>query len=302
VGEAEGLMRHALEWAPLDWELYVERAQMEGGHGQWTAALGDFRRARFLEPNYAGLPFQEGIYWLNIAPEFAIEAWRDALRRTPREKRPELYQNMLAHAYAGHPDLHASLSTLAATNYSMQLVYFGWATPEEFQARIAEVLHEDPGLRHFSPAELRRLFAIWMNKGDARELESLLVRKPQWLKVGYRALADYDASNGDVPGAVDLMERYLTPPRVPPAPAMMHEEAARRFDEDRGDLAAGMALYYEAMTAGRTGDALDILRRLSGESPKDCPAYVHYLEGHLLARAGKMEEAWRELAQCPDPE
>jgi len=299
TAQGEAMVGRALKWAPLEWELYVERAQMEGMHGEFTEALGDFRRARFLEPNYAGLPFEEGIYWLNVAPAFVVEAWQDALKRTPRERRAELYQNMLAHAYAGHPEMHWPLWTLAATDYPMQVVFFAWATPEEFSGRMAEMLHEEPTLRSFSPGELRTLFGIWMQKGDAQQLASLLVRRPDWLKVGYRTLAEYEATHGEVGDAVELMEHYLTPPRVPPAPAMQRAEAVRRFSEDSGDLAAGMALYYEDMGSGREGEALETLRRLSAGN---CPPYVHYLKGELLAKRQEIAEAWKELAQCRDEE
>jgi tetratricopeptide (TPR) repeat protein len=290
-------LRLALKWAPLDWRLYVERAQIEGGRGQWTAALEDFRRARFLEPDYAGLPFEEGIYWLGVAPRFAAEAWEEALRRILPERRSELYQNMMALAFAGHPEMHAALWSLASPDSAMQLVYFGWAAPEEFRAQIGEVLREDPALSLFTPEQLGRLFPIWMAKGDAGQLANLLERHPQWLKAGYRTLAQYDAANGDLPDAVDLMERYLPPPRVPPAPAMSHDEAVSRFAEDPGDLPAGMALYEQAMLAGREGDALEALRAMSGNP--GCPGYVHYLEGQLLVKEQKTAEAWKALAQCP---
>ena len=147
---------------------------MEGLCGKRTAALEDFRRARFLEPNYSGLPFEEGIYWLNLAPAFAIEPWQDALLRTARERRPELYQNILAHAYTGYPQLHWALWYLATTDYAMQVVYFRWATPDEFQDRIGEILHEDPGLHGFDSGQLRSLFEVWMKKGDGQQLASWL--------------------------------------------------------------------------------------------------------------------------------
>ena len=303
IGQGEATLGRALAWEPLDWRLYVIRARMEGGHGELTAALGDFRRARFLEPNYSGLPFDEGIYWLNVAPSFAIEPWEDALRRSAREERPEWYQNMLSHAYPGHPEMHADLGALAGADHAMRLVYFGWATPSEFEIGIQEMLHENPVLNGFTPAELKRLFPLWMSKGDAGQLASLMERRTEWLKAGYRALAEYDASRGDLADAVDVMERYLPPPAMPPespSPMMRHAEAAKRFEEDHGDLAAGMALYYEEMKAGREEEALETLRRLDTSNPAACPGYVHYLEGQLAGKQQKWGEAWKALAQCPD--
>ena len=298
--QGEATLGQALAWAPLDWRLYVERARMEGGHGALTSALGDFRRARFLEPNYSGLPFEEGLYWLNVAPAFAVEAWQEALRRTDRAQRPELYQHMLSLAYPGRPEMGPALWSLATTDYPMKLVYFAWATPAEFKGEIEEILHEDPVLRNFKPAELRRLFPIWMNKGDAQQLASLMMRRPEWMKVGYRSLADYYASKGDLADAVDVMERYLPPPSVPAIPAMTREEAATRFQDDNGDMAAGMVLYEAAMAAAREDAALQTLRRLSAGNRTNCPGYIHYLEGQLLVKQQNIPEAWKALAQCPD--
>ena len=65
--QAENALGRALEWAPLDWWLYVEKAQIEGRRGEFTGALRDYRRGGFLEPNYAELPLEEGIYWMGVA-------------------------------------------------------------------------------------------------------------------------------------------------------------------------------------------------------------------------------------------
>ncbi len=282
----------ALEWTPLDWRLYARRAETEGGRGEFTAALADFRRARFLEPDYAGLPYEEGIFWLGVAPQFATEAWAEALRRVPAERRAEMYQNILANAFASHPELHAALWTLAAPESQMQLVYLGWAAPEEFTADLDELLRQDPALARFNTGQLRGLFAIWMNKGDPARLAGMIGQSPEWLKAGYRMLAEYDASREDFADAVGLMERYLPPRPMPriPAPQMSRAEAAQRFQEDSGDVAAGMALYGEALAAGREEEALEALRRMSGNL--GCPAYVYYLEGQLLVKEGKLGDAW----------
>ena len=256
--------------------------------------MRNFRQARFLEPDYAGLPFDEGTYWLGVAPSFAIEPWAEALRRVPADRRAEMYRNMLADAFAGHPELHPELWSLAGADAAMELVYFGWAAPEEFKPAIEEILHEDPALARFSPGQLQRLFAIWLEKGDAQRLAFLMARRPDWLKAGYRTLARYDAARGDFAGAVDLMERNYAPPRLPRAAAMTHAEAAGRFAEDPGDVAAGLALYAEAVAAGRDFEALDTLREISGG-----PGYVHYLEGQLLVKQGRLAEAWKALDQCP---
>src|SRR3954464_5249369 len=54
--ETVALTSRALDWAPLDWELYFRRALAEVGADQPANALTDFRRARFLEPVALELP------------------------------------------------------------------------------------------------------------------------------------------------------------------------------------------------------------------------------------------------------
>jgi O-antigen ligase len=288
----------AMRWKPLDWQLYAYRAGREGNTGQITDALGDFRRARFLEPNYAGLPFEEGIYWLRRAPRFAIEPWGDALKRTARERRPEFYQLMLERAYPNLPDLRPDLWSLAGPDSGMRLVYLGWATPEDFKVRLGEVLHEDPGLSKYRGDDLKRLFEDWSQKGDVQQMAFLLERHPEWLRAGYRPLAEYDAAHGDVADAVRLMEAYLQRPQRPPVLKLDIKEADRRFLADPGDVAAGIAEYQRAAAAKDEPKALAVLRRMSGEP--HCPGYVHYAAAQLLLKHGDMATAWSELRQCND--
>jgi O-antigen ligase len=295
---------HALQmpppWPPLDWRLYATRAQYEGSFGQYTQALDDFHRARFLEPDYAGLPFQEGIFWLRLIPRFSIEPFSHALRLVPPDRRSEMYQNILANAFPAHPALHPGLWSLAANDPSMQLIYFGWATPAEFKAQCAAILHADPALSHFGADQLRRLFPIWMNKGDPRQMAALLARHPQWLAAGYRTLAQYDAAKSDFADATVLMSQYLPPPPIPPALAIPPAEAARRFAADPTDIPAGISLYSQAAKNTQDTQALDILRQMT--AIPNCPPYIHYLEARLFQKTGDLQAAWNSFAQCPSPQ
>ena len=290
---AEAALGKAMEWEPLDWPLYAARAQLEGRRGQWTEALEDFRRARFLEPDYAGLPFDEGIFWLGVAPRFAIAPWREALRRMPWKGRAELYQNMMAHAYPGQPGLRPALWSMAAGDARMDLAALGWAAPVEFTGELSGLLAGDPELKQFNQDQLQALFKLWMSKGDPKQLAPLLASHPVWMQAGYRVLAEHEAATGDTTAALALMLRFLSAPRVPPTPAISHDEAAQRFAQDAGDIAAGMALYADAIAAGRTVEALETLRGMSGQP--DCPPYVHYLEALALAKNGDTTGAWTAL-------
>ena len=105
----------ALVWAPLDWQLYFQRALGEVGAQRPPAdALDDFRRARFLEPASFEVPYQEGVAWLMRDRLLALTAWREALRRAGAE-RPELYARMLSTAGTLNPGFSRTLEELGDT-------------------------------------------------------------------------------------------------------------------------------------------------------------------------------------------
>ena len=95
--ETVALTTNALRWAPLDWELYLERAIAEVELKQTKNAVDDFRRARFLEPITYEVPVAEGNSWLPYDPVLAVAAWREALRRAG-PLRPQVYASMLSDA------------------------------------------------------------------------------------------------------------------------------------------------------------------------------------------------------------
>src|SRR6266581_1318522 len=70
--ETIALTTRALQWAPLDWELYLKRAIAEVELKQTKNAVDDFRRARFLEPIAYEVPLAEGNAWLPYRPVLAV--------------------------------------------------------------------------------------------------------------------------------------------------------------------------------------------------------------------------------------
>ena len=91
--ETVALTTNALRWAPLDWELYKERAIAEVELKETKNAVDDFRRARFLEPIAYEVPLAEGNAWLPYDPVLAVAGWREALRRAG-PLRPRVYASM----------------------------------------------------------------------------------------------------------------------------------------------------------------------------------------------------------------
>ncbi len=121
---------HALARAPLDWRSYFTRAGARACEGWTIEAVGDFRRARTLEPHYAGLPFNEGQFWLQRQPMLALTVWREALRRVRAPEDEPLYGAMLDAAPDNEP-FRAQLLALATNRPALQLQWFQSAPPAE---------------------------------------------------------------------------------------------------------------------------------------------------------------------------
>jgi tetratricopeptide (TPR) repeat protein len=136
--KAEAAATRALRRAPLDWGAYFTRAGARACAGRTLEALADFRRARLLEPHYAGTPLEEGRFWARRIPGLALPAWREALRRVSPPEDEAIFGAMFAAA----PDdaaFRAGLLALAHDRPALQLVWFQAAPPAEALAHIAEI-------------------------------------------------------------------------------------------------------------------------------------------------------------------
>src|SRR5439155_2116570 len=120
--ETIALTTRALRWAPLDWELYLERAIAEVELKQTKNAVDDFRRARFLEPIAYEVPLAEGNAWLPYHPVLAVAAWREALRRAG-PLRPEVYASMLSDASLRNPEVSRILEAIGLSEHDLALPY-----------------------------------------------------------------------------------------------------------------------------------------------------------------------------------
>jgi tetratricopeptide (TPR) repeat protein len=128
--ESEAAADRALARAPLDWRAYFTRAGARACEGKTLEAVGDFRRARTLEPNYAGLPLDEGLFWLQSQPMLALNVWRLALRRVRSPEDEELYGAMLA-AAPDDANFRNALFTLAHGRPALEVQWFQFVPPAE---------------------------------------------------------------------------------------------------------------------------------------------------------------------------
>ena len=280
----------ALGWAPLDWELYLERAIAEVELKQTKNAVDDFRRARFLEPIAYEVPLAEGNAWLPYDTVLTIAAWREALRRAG-PLRPRVYASMLSDASLRSPEVSPILEAIGLSEHDLALPYLSRISGARFNRALAQLLRNDPNLRSFGETEKLALFAFWSERGDPEEIYRAVEQHPDWLPYAWLGVAKYKASKNDFRTGYELTQRYGEPvalPRV--ATNFSLQDLEKRFQAAPNNYAIGYELYRAQMQNGRIDDALLTARHFS-ERPNS-PAYFHFLEAQCWAEKQNWERAW----------
>jgi hypothetical protein len=288
--EAIGLTTRALNWAPLDWQLYFSRALAEVGANQEANALDDFRRARFLEPNAYEVPFAEGNVWLSSRPTLAATAWREALRRAGPQ-RAEVYSSMLTNASMQSPEVARILEEVGLAQHDLALAYLGRISGAPFNRGLAQFLKNDPNLDTLGETEKLALFAFWSERGDLDELSKQIEQHPDWLGYAWLGMAKYNATKKDFRTAYELTQRFgeaVALPRISADASL--EELQNRYFANPDNYGVGYALYRKQIQRDRIDDALLIARHFS-ERPNS-PAYFHFLEAQCWAAKQNWERAW----------
>jgi O-antigen ligase len=289
-GETIALTTRALQWAPLDWQLYLSRANAEVELKQTKNAEDDFRRARFLEPVSYEVPLAEGNAWLPYAPILTVAAWREALRRGG-PLRPEVYISMLNDASLRNPEVSQALEAISLSEHDLALPYLNRASNASFNRVLTQVLRNDPNLRSFSETEKLALFALWSERGDPEEIARAVEQRPDWLPYAWFGVAKHKAAKNDFRGAYELTQRYGQPAELPRvATDISLQDLKKRFHAVPNNQRIGYELYRAQMQNSQIDDALLTARHFS-ERP-NFPAYFHFLEAQCWAEKQNWERAW----------
>jgi hypothetical protein len=289
--ETIAITTKALQWAPLDWELYFSRAVAEAESKQTENALTDFRRARFLEQVSYELPLTEGNVWLPTQPVLAATAWQEALRRAG-PNRPGVYSSMLTKASLRNRQVGQILAEMGVTHHDLALAYLARISGDDFNRALGKVLENDPDLKSFTETEKLALFTYWSERGDGEQLSRATEQHPDWLQYAWFGLAKSKASKGDFRGAYDLTQRYGEPvalPRINSNADILQLESQYRGSPD--NYAIGYALYRAQRQKGRIDDALQTVRHFSER--RSSPTYWKYLEAELWAEKQSYDRAWK---------
>jgi O-antigen ligase/tetratricopeptide (TPR) repeat protein len=289
--EAINLTTRALNWAPLDSELYYLRGAAEVAQREpEQKAVDDFRRARFLEPNSASLPLQEGFVWLRSRPDLAEMAWREALRRAGAQRK-DLFRNIMFTADLRDPTSRPIIRRLAFSEHDLALVYFEELNALEFRPAFSKFFDADPDLTAMTPDQKREFFQLWDSRGDINALVAVVNKHPEWLQYTWRAVAKHRASSGDFRGACELMEKYDSKTVVPPEETGQSLERLRdRVYRGTNDFSAAYTLYRQQMRQGSIDDALASIRHFTFN--RNPPVYFYLLEAQAWAAKNNWEKSW----------
>ena len=292
--ETIALTTRALQWAPLDWQLYLARAIAEVEVKQ-ESAVDDFRRARFLEPTDYEVPLAEGNAWLPYRPVLAVTAWREALRRAG-PLRPQVYARMLSDTSLKNSEVSSNLEAIGLSQHPLVLPYLNRVSDASFNRSLAQLLRNDPNLQSFSETEKLALFALWSERGDPEEISRAVEQHPDWLRYAWAGMAKYKAGKEDFRAAYELTQRYGEPVALPLVAANLSlQNLQERFDHAPYNYGIGYELYRAQIQNGRLDDALLTARHFS-ERPNS-PAYFHFLEAQCWAEKQHWEGAWNAWQQ-----
>jgi O-antigen ligase len=289
--EASEEATRALQWTPLDWQLYFVRALAEANQRHTQTALNDFRRARFLEPNAYEVPYDEGHVWLATEPALALTAWREALRRAG-PLRAEAYGRMLSEAEQFNPRIVPRLHELSRAHTELVLTYLDRFRGDAFKAALDQFLSVDPDLATLSPDQRVQLLELWSERGDLAKLAAIVHKHAEWLPAASSGISKYRAEQGDFKGATELAMRFGVRPALPQISTREPvDELQRRLAADPANYAIGYSLYRQLRDAGRIDDALLAVRHFT--SLPRAPEYFNFLEAECWGAKEDWERAWQ---------
>jgi len=290
---AGNMASRALGIAPLEWNIYYQRAVAEVGLHSRTPAKRDFAIARYLLPQWPDLWWKEGATW-GLAGEIdeAFASWARMLRHFPQQA-PDLYRDIYG-SIKDEPELVDRWRLLGRDNKKCLLVFFQNASPVEFRVELDRLLADDPELKAFDAAEKLTLFEAWYHNGDKLELIEVLREKSDWGAIAWKQLTLAYAEYGDYQNACATAREFALIPPVPDPPAGLTTadlELQARLHPTDIDTAAALCLALAK--EGRVEQALARLQAL--HEVKGYPDYLRNLEAELWERKAEWGKAWNAL-------
>ncbi len=291
---ASKMASRALGIAPLEWNIYYQRAVAEVGLHSRSPAKRDFAIARYLLPQWPDLWWKEGATWA-LAGEIdeAFQSWARMLRHFPQQA-PDLYRDIYG-SIKDEPEVVDRWRLLGRDNKKCLLVFFQNAGPVEFRVELDRVLADDPELKAFDATEKLTLFEAWFHSGDKLELAEALRERAHWRAIGWKQLARVYADYGDYENACATVREFASIPLVPDPPARVTvADLELQVRLHPTDVDAAAALCLALAKEDRIDQALARLQALHGV--KGFPDYLRNLEAKLWEGKAEWGKAWNALS------
>jgi O-antigen ligase/tetratricopeptide (TPR) repeat protein len=291
---ASNMASRALGIAPLEWNLYYQRAVAEVGLHSRMPATRDFAIARYLLPQWPDLWWKEGQTWA-LAGEIdeAFQSWARMLRHFPQQA-PGLYRDIYG-SIKDEPELVDRWRLLGRDNKECLLVFFQKASPVEFRVELDRLLADDPELKALDTTEKLTLFEAWYRYGDKLELAEALREKSNWRAIAWKQLARVYADYGDYQNACATARQFASIPPVPDPPAgLTTADLELRARLHPTDIDTAAALCLTLAKEDQVDQALVRLQALHGV--KGFPDYLRSLEAQLWEGKAEWGKAWNALS------
>jgi len=280
---------------PLQWWPYFQRARAELLlDNNPNAAQSDFRIASFLEPTWSRVPYTEGLLWAPTNHLQAFAAWREALHRedaTPEGLWRDIYEVMRS-----WPDCDDYATLISKTRPLFRWEFLSKeAAAKRIPKEMADELERDPKLAQYTPVQRKDILERWATCDPAAAL-AYLYSHPSIVRAAWQVEMAANAAARNFSEAIRLARANLPTAKLPNgAPHGPADEASLRlaFTRDPTYLTAAIALLHMEIDAEKYDAALATLNLLA-KQPKP-PTFVSWWQAELLARQGKMEDAWLAL-------
>jgi predicted small integral membrane protein len=232
--EQKLLVDRGLDWAPLSWMLYFQRARLLLDDPDLTGGGdADFNRALYLEQNSIDLPFAIGELCRDADRPEAMVAWQEALRRGAR-RREELFE----HRFSGLS--FQELMKLANHDPNLEAMAVVRQGHPDFDPARESFLASNPALEGIRPDLAQKFFDRWLQVGDVDALVDQWPKHGEWRSAGWRAYAEALARNERYTEAVLLVFLELPQPPMPESAANLTVENLNDPDNisNRSDYAS----------------------------------------------------------------
>jgi tetratricopeptide (TPR) repeat protein len=280
----------ALHIAPLDWDLYYQRARAHAVLFSTSKADSDFAAGRTLEPNWNEFCFDEGALWLALdQPDRALDAWYEALKR-PTDDTLGLYRRMLE-ATRTRFELRDVLRYWAREKRAFLLLFLETSSKLEFELESEQLLSEDPELNSLSSQERGQFFRMWSEHRKLADLAPVLFANTRWHAESWPYVARFHAEQGNFKSAYETVREFASMPNIPLIDSRESvPELERAFYLKSKDLVNGLTLLHAQIREGKLDDAATTIGALKQATTP--PAYLLALEFDLQARRQEWQSAW----------